>query len=240
MKVYLSNYRHHWISPYTMLDYLFFWTKWSKCSRDKKAYTYPESDDWVDPPAWVEKWAERLNPISIALQKILDKIHPKINYVKIDYWDVWNMDHTLSPIILPMLKRLREVKHGSGFVDIEDVPEHLRCTTTEDWDSQRTFDFYHEHEIKEGEADIHARWDWVLDEMIYAFEHLVDDTWEEKFSSGTIDTIFVPCEDNPKLSRMEHGPNHTYVCDYDGLQKEYERIDNGLRLFGKYYRNLWD
>jgi hypothetical protein len=42
--------------------------------------------------------------------------------VKVDYWDVWNMDHTLSPIILPMLKRLREVKHGSGFVDMEDVP----------------------------------------------------------------------------------------------------------------------
>jgi len=39
---------------------------------------------------------------------------------------------------------------------------------------------------------------------------------------------------------MEYGPNHTYVCDYDGIQKVYERIDNGLRLFGKYFRHLWD
>jgi hypothetical protein len=33
MKIYISGYRDHWISPYTMLDYVFFWTDWSKCSR---------------------------------------------------------------------------------------------------------------------------------------------------------------------------------------------------------------
>jgi hypothetical protein len=222
MKVYLSKYRSHWISPYTILEKAFFWRE----------------IDYDEPI--IEKLSNILEPICIAWMKFLDFIHPRIEYVKIDPWDVWNMDHTLSPIILPMLKRLREVKHGSGFVDMEDVPEHLRATTTDEWDRQHTFDFYNEDVPKEGVADIHARWNWVLDEMIFAFEHLVDDTWEEKFSSGTIDTIFVPCEDNPKLNRMEHGPNHTYVCDYDGLRKEYDRIDNGLRLFGKYYRNLWD
>ena len=222
MKVYLSKYRSHWISPYTILEKAFFWRE----------------IDYDEPI--IEKLSNILEPICIAWMKFLDFIHPRIEYVKIDPWDVWNMDHTLSPIILPMLKRLREVKHGSGFVDMEDVPEHLRATTTDEWDSQHTFDFYNEDVPKEGVADIHARWNWVLDEMIFAFEHLVDDTWEEKFSSGTIDTVFVPCEDNPKLNRMEHGPNHTYVCDYDGLRKEYDRIDNGLRLFGKYYRNLWD
>jgi hypothetical protein len=222
MKVYLSKYRSHWISPYTILEKAFFWRE----------------IDYDEPI--IEKLSNILEPICIAWMKFLDFIHPRIEYVKIDPWDVWNMDHTLSPIILPMLKRLREVKHGSGFVDMEDVPEHLRATTTDEWDRQHTFDFYNEDVPKEGVADIHARWNWVLDEMIFAFEHLVDDTWEEKFSSGTIDTVFVPCEDNPKLNRMEHGPNHTYVCDYDGLRKEYDRIDNGLRLFGKYYRNLWD
>ena len=35
MKVYLINYRHHWLSPYAILDYLFFWTDWSHCHRDK-------------------------------------------------------------------------------------------------------------------------------------------------------------------------------------------------------------
>ena len=35
MKVYLNNYRHHWLSPYTIIDCLFFWTDWSHCHRDK-------------------------------------------------------------------------------------------------------------------------------------------------------------------------------------------------------------
>ena len=36
MKVYINKYKDHWISPYTMLDYLFFWKDWSKCSRKWK------------------------------------------------------------------------------------------------------------------------------------------------------------------------------------------------------------
>ena len=51
---------------------------------------------------------------------------------------------------------------------------------------------------------------------------------------------FVSCEDNPKLSTMVDGANHTYQCDYDGMNKVYDRMDNGFRLFGKYYRGLWD
>jgi hypothetical protein len=222
MKVYISNYRNHWISPYTILEKVFFWRE----------------IDYDEPI--IRKLSNILEPLSTAWMKFLDFVHPRINYIKIDRWDVWNMDSTLAPIILPMLKKLRETKHGSGFVELEDVPEHLRYTTTEDYDSQSTFDFYNEHETKEGEVDIHARWNWVLDEMIFAFEHIVDDSWEEAYSSGEFDIVWVPDDENPKLKRMGHGPNHTYKCDYEGLQKVHDRINNGLRLFGKYYRNLWD
>ena len=31
-----------------------------------------------------------------------------------------------------------------------------------------------------------------------------------------------------------------YVINYEGLKAHKERITNGLRLFGKYYRGLWD
>ena len=31
-----------------------------------------------------------------------------------------------------------------------------------------------------------------------------------------------------------------YVYDRDGHKKHEERIDNGILLFGKYYRGLWD
>jgi hypothetical protein len=231
MKIYLSNYRDHWISPYTILEKVFFWRE----------------IDYDEPI--IDKLSNILEPISIALQKFLDLVHPRINYVKIDRYDTWSMDSTLAPIILPMLKQLKVTKHGSPQVDLEDVPEHMRTTTTEDWDSQLTFDFYNQDPNLEGPHfgkynNIHDRWNYVLDEMIFAFEHLVDDSWENQYSSGEFDTIHVPCEwdenGKPTLYSMEHGPNYTYVCDYDGLRKVYDRMDNGFRLFGKYYRGLWD
>jgi len=30
------------------------------------------------------------------------------------------------------------------------------------------------------------------------------------------------------------------VCDYDAIEKVEKRIQNGFRLFGKYYQALWD
>jgi len=37
--------------------------------------------------------------------------------VAIHDYDTWSADHTLSLIILPLLKRLKELKHGSPIVD---------------------------------------------------------------------------------------------------------------------------
>ena len=137
MKVYISNYRDHWISPYTVLEKVFFWRE----------------IDYDEPI--IDKWANRLEPISEALQKFLNFVRPRVVDVKIDYWDTWSMDSTLAPIILPMLKQLRDTKHGSPMVDMEDVPEYMRTTTTEDYDSQKVFDFYSEV-VPEG-YDIHKR-----------------------------------------------------------------------------------
>jgi hypothetical protein len=225
MKVYIGKYRDHWISPYTILEKVFFWKDWAK----EDGPLYPKS---------VDKISDKLVPISNGIQWVLDKVHPRVKYVKIDKWDTWNMDSTLAPIILPMLKQLKENKHGSPMVDIEDVPEHMRTTSTEEYDSQSTFDFYHEYEVEEGWVDIHTRWNWVMDEMIFAFESYTYD-WEEKYRSGVHDIQWEPAEDR-NMSRMIRGPNDTYQCDYAGLEKEQNRIDNGLRLFGRYYRGLWD
>ena len=95
MKVYKSNYRHHWISPYIILEKVFFWRE----------------IDYDEPI--IEKWADRLQPFSKAYQSVMDFIHPKIDYVKIDRYDTWSMDHTLADIILPMLKQLNTEKHGA-------------------------------------------------------------------------------------------------------------------------------
>ena len=223
MKVYLSGYRHHWISPYTILSKVCFWEK------DKDIF-YNLDDD---PNHKYEKWTNRLMPFCAAIHKFLDFIHPQVRYIKIDKWDTWSMDHTLAYIILPMLKQLQETKHGSPYVDDFDVPEELKSTSApakeNEWDT---------------DSNHFKRWDWALGEMIFAFECKVDDTWQDEFSSGEHDVKSVPCEwdDNgkPKMYKMEKGPNDTYKCDYDGIKKVQDRISNGFRLFGKYYEHLWD
>jgi hypothetical protein len=40
--------------------------------------------------------------------------------------------------------------------------------------------------------------------------------------------------------QMKHGPNDTYQCDYEGMRVVEARIQNGFRLFGKYFQALWD
>ena len=61
MKIYISNYRNHWISPYTIMERIFFWCDWAK--EDGYGPIYPE---------WVERWADKLDPLSKALQWFLD------------------------------------------------------------------------------------------------------------------------------------------------------------------------
>ena len=122
--------------------------------------------------------------------------------VQIDPWDTWSMDYTLAPIILPMLKQLKETKHGAPNVDDEDVPEQLRSTSAPPKDNEWDTDKFH-----------FDRWDWALDEMIYAFD-----------CKANKDDVFMRFD----------------VNDRDAMEKEQERISNGFRLFGKYYEGLWD
>ena len=211
------------------MEYIFFWTDWSKCGRSDK---YIPDEEYVDHPAWVEKASDYLTPISKGIQWVLDKIHPEINYVKVDYWDVWSMDHTLSPIIHPMLVQLQKVKHGSGHVDDEDVPLELRsyaCIPKEnEWDTDDNW---------------HKRWDYVLNEMVWAFEQLSNaDTHEDQFwhERGEIDweDMKKPFPEGQKTREIKWTKESK--VDWEGLKAHNARIDNGCRLFGKYYRGLWD
>ena len=220
MKIYISNYRYHWISPYTIIENIFFWTDWSKCGRNKGVI---EDKDYVDHPEWVERWANRITPISTAIRVVLDFIHPPIKYVKIDRWDTWSMDHTLSYIILPMLKQLNETKHGAPYTEDDDVPEYLRS---------------HMAQPKENEWDTDSlhfmRWDWILAEMIWAFEQELKDDDEHQFfdDSECGDEKFPWDKDGQYLSKIK--------VDNEGLEAHQKRKANGFKLFGKYYQNLWD
>jgi hypothetical protein len=151
--------------------------------------------------------------------------------VRIDNYDTWSMDNTLAHIILPMLKQLKATKHGSPLVDDEDVPEHMRHTFIKGPDDWETDDRW-----------IHYKWEWVLNEMIWAFEKELDEDWEDQFRHGTPvykDTWFD--DDGNHYQQLQFKQtNPDYWVDYDKIKEYNNRIDNGFRLFGKYYRNLWD
>ena len=79
-----------------------------------------------------------------------------------------------------MLKQLQQQKHGSAMVDDSDLPDEYLT------------------------QDVHARWDWVLNEITEVFEIIAQEDFDM----------------------------------YDNDQRK--RVENGLRLFGRYYFALWD
>jgi hypothetical protein len=238
MKVKIGNYTN-WFGPYQLAELLMFWVP-----KEKDEYGFEHTADrvhkfgeWlahgsVEPEPTVgdiHKWGDRPHT---WLYKFLSWIHSKQERtikVHIDRWDTWSMDNTLAHIILPMLKQLKETKHGGPYVDLKDVPKELhgKKLTKKQKDNGEVDDKHFE------------RWDWVLDEMIFAFETKVDDgRWEEQFETGESDLQWKKLEDGNY--QMIHGPEHTREYDWEGRKAYQERISNGFRLFGKYYENLWD
>jgi len=154
----------------------------------------------------ISRFLEKVDDIiQIVLNKTINLYYDRENfksqrsYIKIDDYDVWSMDTTLAHIIVPMLERLKEKKHGAPVVDLEDVPEYLRCT---------------EEEFKSSDTDdnFFRRWDYVMDEMIWAFKKDIES-----------DLIMLWDKD-----------------DNTAYEIASKRLENGHRLFGKYYNGLWD
>ena len=211
MKIVIGNYRNHWLSPYHILEKFFYWRK------DYDAYE-------KKPPQWLQTLCEWNT-------KVLDKIHPRIEYIKIDPWDTWNTPETLGTIILPMLKQIREGKYGSPFVDDCYVPDELKSMNAprceNEWDTDDNF---------------FKRWEYVLDEIIWSFEQL-NIEWEDQYKSGVSDTVWVESDEvyeGDTCYEMKQGPNHTMIYDWEGMKKHGDRIQNGFTLFGLFYRNLWE
>jgi hypothetical protein len=220
MKVWISRYRSHWLSPYTILKAVCFWER-----DEDRIYNLKDEPD--NPYVL---WVKLLDPVCRGLQWFLDRIHPRWTYVRIDPWDTWSFDHTLADIILPGLKQLQATKHGAPFVDDEDVPEGMNLRSTE-------------AEPKENEWDTDSnhfkRWDWVLAEMIWAFEQKVKDDADSQFFDHSAYEESGDTNHHRWLNDLSEGVSKVKY-DQEGHQKWQERKANGFRLFGRYFENLWD
>lgn len=150
--------------------------------------------------------------------------------VKIDHYDTWNLDHTLSLIILPALLQLKATKHG--------VPGDFANAGGDRTDTQYSFDFYSETADDAFNEKV-KQWDIVLDKMIWSFQQLAIDTdYEEKYFHGKSDVSFIPTG-NGYHTLVDNNPGSSWH-DHTGHKLHDERIQEGIDLFAKYYRALWD
>lgn len=158
----------------------------------------------------------------VRLGRYPDDDNERDQDIVIHNYDTWNMDHTLALIIVPMLKQLKETKQGAPNVDCVDVPQILQ---------PKQLEVVRYRENGETDENFFKRWDYVMDEMIWAFEQIVDDDNDDQFY------------DHSKVDENESDINKRVKqlkVDREGLETHHKRIENGLRLFGKYYRSLWD
>jgi len=138
--------------------------------------------------------------------------------IHIDSFDVWNCDSTLSYIIVPLLERYMQDDHGYFFVDNVDVPEHLQSE--------------HDGWLNDDENS-KARYSWVMNEILWAMKQIRDDEEESP--------------DAPEWFLESFGINTNLSKEHEIERKEWsdacvmyeERILNGCRLFGKYFRHFW-
>lgn len=241
MKVNIGPYKSYF-GPYQLAEFLCFWVK-----KEKDEFGIPCKPDWVHKfgeflaygsikkdtevgdTSFFMKDSRTPTYLSRFLSWLDEKGERKL-FVRIDPWDTYSMDDTLGYIISPMLKELRNCENrGAPFVDDEDVPDHLKSTSAppkeNDYDTDDNY---------------FARWDYVLDEMIFAFSTKgggENADWELSFGSGDHDIGFTKLENG--MSEMVKGPEDTYKYDTEGAKVFHARVKNGFRLFGKYYENLW-
>ena len=235
MKVYIGDYpNNHWSCDH-FFESIIARRHGKEFGFEVDVKDYDRVDHFLDKLSVF--WQGVLNA---TINKLLRNRKRKIS-VHIDPHDTWGMDTTLAHIILPMLKQLKTTKHGSPWVDDEDVPHLIKKKKR----GKKKSD-----EEEDQHADAHERWDWVMDEMIWTFEQIVDP------DEGR-NNYYIPYEAGEEIDRApfcftnaetdetiylwtEEEEREMGRYDPDLHKKYQERVNRGLRLFGKYYQGLWD
>lgn len=233
MKAHIGPYRRDLIPIRRWEERYEFWSAGEgKYYKDENEYTWYDKIvfgffDWLD---------KLFRPINRWSNKCKRNIK-----IRIDDYDCWSADHTLAMIIHPVLKKLNEQKQGSPCVEDDDVPDHLKSTSAppkeHDWDT---------------DDNHHARWEYVMNEMVWAFyQHTLDSKGGDQFhhNSDQLDLKFVPVTagkysdkgySSLNVIHQKDPTKPAYWVDEEGKKAHYKRISNGIRLFAKYYDGLWD
>jgi hypothetical protein len=160
--------------------------------------------------------------------------------VEVEHFDTWSLDSTLAHIIYPALLQLKAQKQGVPGDFANDIGG-------EDYSEQNSFDFYKET-YDEAFKERCNLWDECLDKMIWSFEQVIKDDYDNLYHHGSAEYDWVKSDrtfTNPLTGKVEdtyqmvdkNPDEHWY--DFEGHQLHEQRIQEGFELFGKYFRALW-
>lgn len=158
--------------------------------------------------------------------------------VEIEDFDTFDCFYTLSYIILPMLLQFKNNMHG--------VPNSF---TQETASGQLSLFEETKEESDQWFEQNYLEWEKTVDKMIWSFQQILFDNYTDKYHHGKPNYNFLETKmkvTNPVTGKLEKtyelvdsNPNdHWY--DYIGHELHDERIQEGLDLFAKYFRSLWN
>lgn len=166
-------------------------------------------------------WLDTKTPVGNISSWFHKRAKRKVE-VKLDTWDIQSADRTLAIVILPVLQKLRAEHVGYCNVDCFDTQLELDDT-------------------------MYNNWLWILDEMIWTFEQWQPTSnWESQYYGGAPEWTFEESDKqtvNPATGSLEHElkmiqNNGVATFDKQGYDKHLARINNGFRLFGKYFTRI--
>lgn len=165
--------------------------------------------------------------MKVNIEEYEDDNTSRVVDVVVESFDLYNADNTIALIIHPILVAYKEKSIGFFQIADEDVPDELKTGVT-----GKCLDDG-KQKLANDSDDFDAgkkKHDWVINEMIYAFDCVGPNSdWEGEYY------IFKDGYDTAPFDQM----HLFYEVDDEGLEAAEKRLANGLRLFGKYCRGLW-
>ena len=150
---------------------------------------------------------------TVKAKKLLEKYQKQRIRRGFDDTECWNLDRTIAAFILPRIKVFRDSTIAYPGVEPFDTFE---------------------------------KWQEGIDKMIYAFDHIVNEekydderskkygiTWNDYFSSKFLE------DGSFEIVKTENYPEEAMKLYDEDKMKEYEQIQEGLDLLGKYFLDLY-
>ena len=179
----------------------------------------------------------------LFIEKLFGKRKVK---VRIDRYDTWSADHTLAVIIGPLLRSMIGKKQGVPGNFLPDEYNSL-VSSTEFWEEKGKGPLNTKATLLLDAAS--EEWEATLEKMAWAFEEYVKDDWDEQYWTGEYGEMkTTPSSDktfwNPITKKDEQVfkldfEGSTRKCDWEAREKHWKKVEEGIRLFGLHFSNLW-